>query len=141
MGYDLHITRKEHWAEDEQRENNITLDEWLDYVDEDPGLQISDAYQIRNPQKPDELMPASGFCDWLSYPQNEKRWFDYYEGNIGTKNPDEDTIRKMLSIAKAFNAKVQGDNGEIYSLSSSNKIIHHFNDDNTTPKKPWWKFW
>lgn len=141
MGYDLHITRKENWVDEDESYKDILLNDWLEYIHNDPELQISDAYQIENPQKPDESMPAPGFCDWLNHPLNESRWFDYYQGNIGTKNPDEHTIRKMLSIAKAFDATVQGDDGEIYSLSSSNKVVHHFADEGAPSKKPWWKFW
>jgi hypothetical protein len=31
MGYDIHITRAEHWAENEGRE--ISAEEWLAYVE------------------------------------------------------------------------------------------------------------
>ena len=36
------------------------------------------------------------------------------QGDIFTKNPDPSTIEKMISIAKKLNARVQGDDGEIY---------------------------
>jgi len=47
------------------------------------------------------------------HPSQELPWFDYSYGCITTKNPDEDVIRKMLSIAGALSARVQGDDGEI----------------------------
>jgi hypothetical protein len=36
MGYDLHITRADHWAENEGHE--ITRDEWFALVASDPEL-------------------------------------------------------------------------------------------------------
>jgi|SRR5690242_14771152 len=144
MGYDLYITKKENWF-DEDSDRDISLAEWLKYINKDPELKISEDYQIKNPQKCYETIPAPGFCDWLNHPQKEKPWFDYHDGNVSTKSPDEHTIIKMLSIANNFNAKVQGDDGEVYDISSSNKII---TDDGSgkiavinSYKKPWWKFW
>src|SRR5689334_5073234 len=109
MGYDLQIARKENWFDEEQSNRNISSKDWFDYIDKDLELQISYTYQIRNPQNLNESVPVPSLCDWLNHPQNENRWFDYYEGNISSKNPDDHTIRKMLSIAKTLNAKVQGD--------------------------------
>ena len=76
-----------------------------------------------------------GFSEWLSYVEGDEEltldppngvysviwkgegelWFDWYEGNVYTTNPDRIALEKMLSIAKALNAKVQGDNGEVYN--------------------------
>ena len=144
MGYDLHITRKEDWS-DEDSDRNISLAEWLEYINKDTELKISEDYQIKNPQKSDETIPAPGFCDWLNHPQKEEYWFLYNQGNIETKNPDEHAIIKMLSIANNFNAKVQGDDGEVYSIASSSKIIADDGSGKITiinpDKKPWWKFW
>lgn len=41
-------------------------------------------------------------------------WLDWSEGNIHSKNPDDRLIDKMVEVAKRLNAKVQGDDGEIY---------------------------
>jgi hypothetical protein len=41
MGYDLHITRKEFWPEDKPISLDISLDEWLKYIDNDPELELS----------------------------------------------------------------------------------------------------
>ena len=46
MGYELHITRRKDWADDEGPE--ITLAEWLALVADDPELQrLLDAVQRR----------------------------------------------------------------------------------------------
>ncbi len=37
MGYDVHITRKAEWSDDESA---ITLGEWLSVVDADPEMRL-----------------------------------------------------------------------------------------------------
>lgn len=52
----------------------------------------------------------------------------------------------MIEIAKKLNAKVQGDDCEVYELSESGKIIikdiegESINSD-LNKRKPWWKIW
>jgi len=41
-------------------------------------------------------------------------WFDYRNGWIVVKNPDEEIRAKMKQIAKVLSAKVFGDEGEEY---------------------------
>ncbi|MCA9443783.1 MAG: hypothetical protein KC964_23495 [Candidatus Omnitrophica bacterium] len=99
MGYDLHITRAEEWIYNEGRE--ISKEEWLAYVESDPELS---------------LVPENGDCfaDWnVDLPEGQP-WFDWWRGNIYTKNPTRPVIEKMLEIAEAFDAHVQGDDDEIY---------------------------
>ena len=143
MGYDLHIVRREHWADDTAGSIDISLPEWLEYINSDPELELSNPYDEN-----EEPGDASGFCTWTAYPADDKPWFDYGRGAIHTKNPDEDVIVKMLSISEALNARVQGDDGEIYELSDDEKIVYRFLESNDPPvhpkrasKKPWWKFW
>ena len=147
MGYDLHITRKDDWSDDDEN-REIALPEWLAYIEADPDLVLSDAYRIKVLRSETESQVAPGYCDWTAHPSKEAWWFAYSSGCIETKNPDEDVIKKMLSIAEALGAKVQGDDGEIYTLSSSYEILTGYqvkNDDQTQPskenKKPWWRFW
>ena len=148
MGYDLHITRKEYWFEEEQNTNNILLEEWLAYIhNPDSELELSDSYWVKVPGSETESHVAPGFCEWIAHPLDERPWFDYSDGNISTKNPDEPTIKKMISIAKEFNAKVQGDDGELYELSPNNEITSRQigkrleDETGSKEKKPWWKFW
>jgi hypothetical protein len=147
MGYDLHITRKELWS-DEDDLRNIPLEEWLAYIELDPELEISEKYQIRDPDKEGSSKAAPGFCEWLGHSTDDDGWFDYFQGCISTKNPDDETIRKMLSIARALNARVQGDDGEVYNLSSDNQVSSGHPDAGDLSKspmkltnKPWWKIW
>lgn len=116
MGYDLHTTRRSEWSDSEENQNDISLKEWLSYIKTDNELQLSNTYQIKVPGSKTDSMIAPGFCEWINHPSNEKPYFDYHDGNISTKNPDEDTIKKMIAIAKLLNAKVQSDDVETYSL-------------------------
>lgn len=146
MGYDLHITRKEYWFDEERATNDITLEEWLLFIQSNNSeLESSDAYWVKVPGDYTKSQPAPGFCEWTAHPQNERPWFKFSDGDISTKNPDEPTIKKMISMAKEFNAKVQGDNGEVYELSPKNEIRHvgaRLEDEaESKQKKPWWKFW
>jgi hypothetical protein len=40
--------------------------------------------------------------------------FDFRDGNVTVKNPDEPTIAKMQEFAQKLGAHLQGDDGEVY---------------------------
>jgi hypothetical protein len=102
MGYGLHVTRAEHWTDSEQ--SPIAAEEWLALVGRDPELLI------------DPRGNGPYFALWLKHwVDGDHPWFDWFKGEIHTKNPDRKTLTKMLDIAKNFGAKVQGDEGEEYA--------------------------
>ncbi len=99
MGYNLYITRKKSWLNDTGPE--ISAEEWLAYVATDSQLHPdfeNGKYRVR-------IEIPSRYPD---------AWLDWNDGCIYTKNPDPPIIAKMLQIASVLNAKVQGDDGEIY---------------------------
>ncbi len=98
MGYDLHITRAEHWSNDD---NQIAVQEWLDLVKEDPELLPS---------------PEHGeyFVIWRGTSYYPETWFNWQDGNIYTKNPDKATLWKLYQMAQKLNAQLQGDDGETW---------------------------
>jgi len=100
MGYDLHITRAESWAENEGLE--ISAQEWHDYISRDGELRI-------DADNADMVL-------WNGKSQYSEPWFAYRMGEIYTKNPDKPMIVKMCKIAVSLNARVQGDDGELYFL-------------------------
>jgi hypothetical protein len=139
MGYNLHITRQEHWAEDEKLDLHITLNEWLAYVNSDEELTLNPtAYSYT--KKDGETFYPPGFADWTGNKNVIGAWFDYTDGRIESKNPEQETINKMKQIAKALNAKLMGDDGETYDLNSD-KVIKDWENESSENKKPWWKFW
>ncbi len=103
MGYDLHITRGEKWTENQG--NYISHEEWLTLVETDTELTLDS----RN---------GPYFAMWSGPSKNECPWFDWFEGNIYTKYPDQIMLKKMIQIANRLGATVQGDDGEIYESIS-----------------------
>ncbi len=99
MGYDLHITRAEFWAENEGKE--ISAEEWLALVESDRTLTIN----VQN---------GPYFAELVSPIHVIQRWLNWNEGNILSKNPDRVTLEKMLQVASRLKASVQGDDGERY---------------------------
>jgi hypothetical protein len=96
MGYDFHITRRDDWYDEGA---DISADEWLKYVESDPELSIDESN-------------GKYFAIW------KEDWLDWRRGEIYTKNPRKNLVEKMIQIANRLNAKVQGDEGEVYIESS-----------------------
>ncbi|GAA5509159.1 hypothetical protein [Novipirellula caenicola] len=125
MGYNLYITRRKYHFEEEGP--SITIDEWRAFVDADPELSFSHR---------DEALTAiwNGKCE---YPDP---WFAYSEdyGSIETKNPDVPIVNKMIQMAARLDAKVQGDDGEIYKTPSET-YFEDEDDLSTSTIRPWWR--
>jgi len=109
MGYELHITRKKDWSD--ENGPKITVEDWLAYIATDPQLRLdatSKSYTVRLDMR-------------SKYPDP---WLAWFEGDLYTKNPDEQILAKMLQIASVFGAKVQGDDGEIYRTANFEDFFH-----------------
>jgi hypothetical protein len=102
MGYDLHITRKAQWSDEDGP--MIGEDEWLRIIETDPELTLDRETQC---SFGDEDVV---FAAW----KGEAGALGWFNGEIGTKNPDRALILKMVEIAEQLGAKVQGDDGEEY---------------------------
>ncbi len=100
MGVELHITRAEHWVENDGAQ--ISEDEWLTYVSSDPELRITGEN-------------GKCFAIWSGPSKYGEPWLDWSRGNISTKWPDAALFQKMLRIAEALGATVQDDEGNEYS--------------------------
>jgi len=99
-GYDVHLTRKTHWAD--ERGPKVTLAEWHAYVKGDK--QISrDANNTEN----DFVVTVGREVFPLS--------FEPSIGELRTKDPSPVALKKLIEISKKLNVKVQGDDGEFYS--------------------------
>ncbi|MBX9938108.1 MAG: hypothetical protein K2Y32_02585 [Candidatus Obscuribacterales bacterium] len=99
MGYDLHVTRKEFWADEDGPQ--ILFGEWSKLVELDPDLEL------------DSQNDGSYF---IFHHPTENVLFAWRDtGEITSKNPDKMTLAKLLQIATKLKAQVQGDDGEIYS--------------------------
>ena len=98
-GYDLHITRKVHWAD--SNGPAISLAEWQEYAKHDRQV-------ARDPANSefDFVVSLSG----ESFPI----WLDPKLGELVTKDPSQRAVVKLIDIARALRARVQGDDGELY---------------------------
>ncbi len=145
MGYDVHITRKEEWFNEEGEE--ISLEEWRKYIKSSPGMRLDGFAEAETPNGILRV-ESEGLSVWIGssvHKEGENMvWLDYFEGNIKVKNPDEEVLKKMFKIAKALSAKVQGDECEIYGedgqsnwqeLKSQGEVMR------PSTSKKWWQFW
>jgi hypothetical protein len=114
MGYDLHITRKDDWADPEGPE--ISFDEWMAVVNADPELRAEGGYVDR--RLPDGGTQRCALISWIVHSRYRKEGdapaFDFWRGDISAKNPDPEFCGKMWRLAQLLQAKVQGDDGEYY---------------------------
>src|SRR5262245_9582193 len=97
MGYDLHITRKANWFDEEGPV--ITEAEWRALIEADPELSLDTETRC---------IMADGeyvFAAW----NGEAGLLSYYKGEITAKNPEEALIMKMVRIAHQLGAQVLGD--------------------------------
>ena len=104
MGYDVHITRKAHWAE--EHGPGISMDEWQQYVDDHPECHWFEIAGRK--QKPDDAVvvyDSSG---------SELGPIWWQGGEVRTKNPPLELVSYMIGAANMLNARVMGDDGETY---------------------------
>jgi hypothetical protein len=132
MGYNLYITRKENWF-DEDDSNCISLAEWTKYLKDDSEMHL-DNFAEATTNGEYVKVETNGMSVWTKYSKavagGNHAWFWPDNGSIVVKNHDIEIRNKMIDIARALKAKVQGDDGEIYEIKET-----------TSEKKPWWKLW
>ena len=113
MSWEIHITRREFWA-DREPGPEISFDEWKAYVDACDDMRL-DGYAesgvglvSRNP----------GIAVWTGHSRHGvddfRMWFYHSRqgGEISCSEPDAETFTRMLAVAGHFNANVQTDDGE-----------------------------
>ena len=117
MGYNLHITRKEDWFDGSKNED-ISPEEWVEYVKGDPELQVDGFMNVKATDIDGTMKNEKrDIFVWTTYSKLKENggWIYYDHGNITVKNPDNEFIHKMKLIAQSLQAKVVGDDGELYS--------------------------
>ena len=104
MGYDLHITRKKLWFDEE--DPSIPFDHWQKVVQSDP--ELTPYLEASN----DDQTRVASYIDQIGC-------LTWSEGEICAKNPNLPLVIKMVSIAAELQAHVQGDDGELYQQDGS----------------------
>lgn len=113
MGYDIHITRAPHWTE--SHSVAITLDEWKAFVADDPDMRMANFAEATSPAGETIRYENEGLAAWIPGAcENPAGWFDYRNGRIVVKNPDEAMLAKIKRVAELLGARVMGDEGELY---------------------------
>ena len=112
-GYDLHITRASGWTLSSK--HPISEFEWKTAVTSDDQLRMEMSATAENPKTHEAIQVSNPLmASWVDPTSKEKYYFYYFEGEIVVKNPSENVIAKMKSLAKKLSARVQGDDGEWY---------------------------
>ncbi len=125
MGYDLHITRAVEWFD--PAGPHISVVEWHAFVAADPELVLD---------------PTGGpnFVIWRESSTRREEWLDWSEpGCIFTKNPNRALVAKMLDIAARLGARVQGDEGEVYTDPLQIREHDGFIPSKAVPRRSWWQ--
>ena len=132
VGYDVHITRREHWHG--RGEPSISLEERSALVASDPEMRL-DGFAEAPVDGGVLRVESPGLSVWTAWSGHEKdgnmAWFDWRSGEVVVKNPDAEILRKMHALARLLAAHVQGDDGEIYA-ADGNPLSN---------AKPWWRIW
>ena len=112
MGYDVQILRDpSDWDKDP-----ITEEQWQKYIDLDPDLRRPEVGKPYYSERLALLPPAPG--DPEGWP-----WLSWVTGSIYAKYPQDNTLRKMIVIAKYFEAQVVGENDEIFLMDEKGNLF------------------
>jgi len=155
MGYDVYITRQKQWT-DAEVSNFISLEEWKAIVDSDPEMRLDNFAETVSNNGETIRIEREGLSVWTIFPgdgiDGNHAWFDFYKGNIVVKNPTDEIIEKMISLATLLQAEVVGDDGGYYLWKEERKQealeenIEAVKEELIIPsekkeKKAWWKIW
>jgi hypothetical protein len=116
MGYGLHITRKQEWSQDGG--DVIELAEWLGAV-----AQLGGLHPIAEAQLGDTALklPEEWHSHrWSAHPEHRGTGpiFELSNGNVNFGATDTASLHFALRLAAVLRARIVGDEGEEYTLSS-----------------------
>ena len=155
MGYNVYITRQKHWA-DSEASNFITLEEWTSVVNSDPEMRLDNYAETVSNNGETIRIEREGLTVWTGFPDDgidgNHAWFDFFNGNIVVKNPTDEIIEKMISLASLLKAEVVGDDGGYYLWKEERNEVEEeeikeiakeetIATSHKKEKKAWWKFW
>ncbi len=117
MTYEVHITRRESWADADGPK--VTREEWLRFVEGD------DTFTLSAGGGPSAIW--GGHPDHLAGRDREGVLFLFsdWSGWLSVDQPDEVTIEKMVEVAEGLAAKVRGDDGEVYERDGDRIVTLH----------------
>ncbi len=98
MGYNLYITKTDHPVDSAKKP--ITAKMWTQIVQDDEELEF-----VEN---------SKASVIWVDASGDDRGRLMLLNGKIIAKNPSDELIRKMVSLAEKLGARVIGDEGEPY---------------------------
>ena len=143
MGYEVHITRRSDWSDEDGP--GISLEEWLQFVRGDPEMRLDGYAEAQHSEGGILRVEDPSLCVWTGHPRQGQEaglaWFYHSDGNVVVKNPDEAILRKMWQIAQHLVARVQGDDGELYGPDGKMMPEALAGSEASRKERPWWRFW
>lgn len=142
MGYDLYITRNEDWSDTDGQD--ITLDDWTGYLAVDQTLVLDPDHAARADPRVASGAKEPSHVRWIEWPDREpgirEAWVWLERGNLVATDADIRFRQKLFLIADALDARLMGENGDVYNSSgeAESKITGLIGFGR---KKSWWKFW
>lgn len=142
MGYNLYVTRKDEWFDEHGPE--IGMDEWVALVNGDPLMEMRSEAVAELEGGAQLVARDPTMAVWLDNASEVRMWFYLFEGNVVGKNPQPAALAKMHAISEVLDARLLGDEGEMYNASGTASYLE-FDTLQThragTTVRPWWKFW
>src|SRR5215203_4229438 len=87
MSYSLSIVRMNNWEDDEEK-SNITLEEWLHYIDSDEELESPGESSFTDDNR-EFYRNIQGYCEWTGHSTFKepfaRPWFEYNQGQLPQK--------------------------------------------------------
>jgi hypothetical protein len=112
MTYDVHIHRAEDYVD--AAANPIPREDWEAWVANAPDFRFHEtdyvAFNYEDGERKERL------AVWTQHPEGQEPALFYYGGSVESGNPDEHTLRRMARVAADLGARLQGDDGEFYTL-------------------------
>jgi hypothetical protein len=133
MSYYVTITRKPspYWKSGQV----ISEAEWREVALAEPGFRPptnSEKAEVEPFLRPSDLV-------WTGHPTDPDVWFDWYEGQIDVKNPDEIILALMARLATRLNANLIGEQGERFDGSGKSLGVLDLPQEPGTKKPRWWE--
>lgn len=142
MGYDVFITRREIWSDEDGPD--ITLSDWLAYLSIDPSLQRDAQFDSGRGssnggyQEPTHVI----WTEWPGQGDGKEARFYLEDGNVVAKDTDAAIRQKLFVMAHVLEGKLQGAKGETYnSIGENDKKGRRRSKQAPGQEKSWWRFW
>lgn len=113
MGYDVHVTRAGRWSESAQLP--IPVESWAAACANDSSLSI--------PERTSSDKGAPRVVLWTGHPQGVEVSLRYEQGRIRASDPDVATLEKLVQLSRSLEARVVGDDGELYSRGPEGELV------------------